>query len=68
MCKRRADAGDDVLALRVHEELAVELLLAGRWIARERDAGAGIVAEVAEHHRHDVDRRAEVSGMLFTLR
>ena len=27
---RRADAGDDVLALRVRQELAVEPLLAGR--------------------------------------
>ncbi len=59
MRERRADAGDDVLALRVDEELAVELLLAGGRIARERDAGAGVVAEVAEHHRDDVDAGAE---------
>ena len=31
----RADPGDDVLALRVDEELAVEALLAGRRVARE---------------------------------
>ena len=37
---RRADAGDDVLALRVHQELAVELALARRRVAREGDAGA----------------------------
>ena len=59
---RRADAGDDVLALRVHEELAVDLLLAGRRVARERDAGSGAVALVAEHHLDDVDRRAEIVG------
>ena len=39
---RRADAGDDVLALRVDQEFAVELLLAGRRIAREGDAGAEV--------------------------
>jgi hypothetical protein len=37
---RRADARDDVLALRVGQELAVQSLLAGRGIARERDASA----------------------------
>ncbi len=37
----RADAGDDVLALGVHQVLAVEALLAGGGVARERDARAG---------------------------
>ena len=59
---RRADPGDDVLALRVREELAVEAGLAGRRVARERDAGARAVALVAEDHLHDVDRGAEVVG------
>ena len=36
---RRADAGDDVLALRVDEELAVDARLAGGRVAREADAG-----------------------------
>ena len=54
----RADAGDDVLALRVGQELAVELGGAGRRVARERDAGRAVVAEVAEHHRLHVDRGA----------
>ena len=36
---RRPDAGDHVLALRIQEELAVELFRAGGRIARERDAG-----------------------------
>ena len=56
----RADPGDDVLALRVREELAVEPPLAGRGVAREADAGAGALAAVAEDHLHDVHRGAEV--------
>ncbi len=44
----RANPGDDILALRVGQELAVELLRAGRGIARERDAGRAVLAEVAE--------------------
>ena len=62
MRERRANAGDDVLALRVDEKLAVELPFAGRRVARERDAGARVVAEVAEHHRHDVHAGAERLG------
>ena len=46
-----ADAGDDVLALGVLEVVAVDALRAGRRVAGERDAGAGVHAEVAEHHR-----------------
>ena len=57
---RRADPGDDVLALRVREELAVEAPLPRRRIAREADTGARAFAAVAEHHLHDVDRRPEV--------
>jgi hypothetical protein len=52
---RRADAGDDVLALRVDQELAVERLLAGRGVAGEGDAGRRGVAHIAEHHRLHVD-------------
>ena len=55
---RRADAGDHVLALRVDEEFAVQLLLAGRGIAREGDAGRRGLAHVAEHHGLHVDRGA----------
>ena len=36
---RRAGPGDDVLALRVDEVLAVDALLAGRGVAGEADAG-----------------------------
>ena len=57
---RRADAGHHVLALRVHQELAVELLLAGGGVAGEGHAGARVVAHVAEDHRLHVDRGAEV--------
>ena len=62
---RRADAGDDVFALRVDEVVAVENSFAGAGIAREADAGAGGVAGVAEDHLHDVDGRAEEAGDLL---
>ena len=64
---RRADAGDDVLALGVGQVLAVEHLLAGGGVAREGDAGARVVAHVAEDHGHDVDRRAQVVGDLVVV-
>ena len=63
----RPDAGHDVLALGVGQVLAEEDLLAGVRVAREGDAGAGVVAHVAEDHRHDVDRRAEVVGDLLVV-
>ncbi len=57
---RRPDAGDDVLALGIDQELPVELLRPGRRIAREADARAGSVAGVPEHHHLDVDRGPDV--------
>ena len=57
--QRGADAGDDVFALRVHQVLAEEDLLAGGGIAREADAGAGVLAEVAEDHGLHVDGGAQ---------
>ena len=57
---RRAHAGDDVLALRVEQEVAAGLGRAGQLVARERDARRRAGAEVAEHHLLDVDRRAPV--------
>ena len=36
----RADAGHDVLALRVEQKFPVELILAGRRVARKEYAGA----------------------------
>ena len=58
----RAHAGDDVLALGVDEELAVELLRAVGRVARERDAGAGRVARVAIDHGLHVDGGAPLGG------
>jgi hypothetical protein len=60
----RADARDDVLALRVEQELSDHSRLAGGRIARERDARAGAVALVAEDHLDDVDSGAEIVGYL----
>ena len=54
-----AHAGDDIFALGVEQELAVELLGAGGGIAGESDAGAGGVSHVAEDHGLDVDGGAE---------
>ena len=45
-----AHAGDHVLALGVDQELAEELLLAGGGVAGEGNAGAGVIAHVAEDH------------------
>ena len=54
---RRAHAGDDVLALGVDQELAVEFIRAVRRVARERHARSGLVAGIAVDHRLHVDRR-----------
>ena len=59
---RRTDAGDDVLTLGIHEELAVQLLGARRGIAREAHARGRRLAQIAEHHLHNVHGRAEVVG------
>ena len=58
----RTDARDDVLALRVDEELAEHPGLPRGRVAGEGHAGRGRVASVAEDHLHDVRRRAEVVG------
>ncbi len=55
-----ADARNDVLALSIRQEVAVRLVLARRRVARERDAGARVVALVAEHHCLHVDCGAQV--------
>ncbi len=55
-----AYARDDVLALGVLQVVAVDALRAAGRVAGERDAGAGVHAEVAEHHRADVDGGAQV--------
>ena len=64
---RRAHAGHHVFALRVHQELAVEDLLAGGRIAREAHARGGSVAHVAEHHGLHVHRGAQVVRNLVHL-
>ena len=59
---RRANAGDDILALRVDQEFAVEKLFAGRRIARERNARGARLAAIAEHHRLNGDGGAPLLG------
>src|SRR5262249_44230261 len=59
---RGADAGHHVLALRVHEKVAVETLLARRRVAREADTGTRLLRRFAEDHLSDIDRRAQKSG------
>ena len=44
------------------EELADQLLLAGGGVAGERNAGAGVIAQVAEDHQLNVDRGAPGVG------
>ena len=56
---RRTHARNHVFALRVQQKFAVELFGAIRGVARETDAGAAGVAEVAEDHGLHVDRGAE---------
>ena len=55
---RRAHAGNNVFALRVDQELAVEDLGAAGRVAREGDAGTAGLTHVAENHALHVDRRA----------
>jgi len=57
---RLPDPGDHVLALRVDEIVALDLVLAGGAGTGHRHAGGRVVAEVAEDHRADVHRGAEV--------
>src|SRR5437016_7807295 len=55
---RGADAGDHVFALGIDQELAVELPLPGRGIARERRPRGRGLAHIAEHHGLHIDRGA----------
>ena len=55
-------AGDDVLALRLGEELAVEARPAGRGVTAEADARRRVRVSVSEHHLHDVRRGARILG------
>ncbi len=58
----RAHARDDILALRVREEVPRGLRRARHLVARERHAAAAALAEVAEHHLLDVHRGAPLVG------
>ncbi len=60
--QRVADPGDDVLALRVDEVVAVPAGFARGRVPGEADPGAGGLAQVAEDHRADVHRSAGVLG------
>lgn len=61
-CRVLRICGDDVLALGVGEVVAVDADRARGGVTGEGDAGAGVLAEVAEHHAADVDRGAQVVG------
>ncbi len=56
----RANAGDDVLPLRVREKLAEQPLFARCGVAGEADPCARCIAAVAEHHLDDVHGGAEI--------
>jgi len=56
---RRTCPRDDVLTLRIGEHVTVEDVLSSPAVARERNAGAAVVAHVAVDHGHDVDRSTE---------
>ena len=53
----RADTGHDILALRIHHELAPENIFTSRGVTSEGDAGAGSLAAIAKDHRLHVHRR-----------
>ena len=59
---RGTDPRDHVLALRVGQPLAVELVVAGRRVAGEGHAGRRVITHVAKDHGLDVDRGAPVVG------
>ena len=59
---RSTDAGDDILALCVHQKFAEQLLFAGSGVTGERNARAGGIAGVAKDHGLDVDSSAPVGG------
>ena len=52
---RGTDAGNDIFTLRVGQEFAEQLLLAGSRVTGKRNTGTGVLVQVAEDHRHHVD-------------
>src|SRR3990170_859543 len=63
----RANPGDDVLALRVHQILTVEPVLSRGGVPCENDAGPGVLAHVPEDHRLDVRGRPEIVRYLVEV-
>lgn len=59
--------GDDVLALGIHQKVAIELLGAVGRVARKGDAGRRGLALVAKGHGLDVDGGAELVGNAVLL-
>lgn len=59
---RSTDSRHDVLALRVHQILAEQLLFARCGIARKGNARSRVLAHVAENHRLHVDRCSPIGG------
>src|SRR5688572_28227880 len=57
-----ADTGHHIFALRVHEVVAKQLLLACRRVTGESDTCTGLIAHVAEDHRLHIDGSTEVVG------
>ena len=55
--QRRADAGDDVLALGVDQIFPVKAVLAGRRVTCEGNAGGTVVAHIAKDHGLHIHRR-----------
>ena len=62
-----SDAGDDVLALGIHQKVAIELLGSVGRVARKGDAGRRGLALVAKGHGLDVDGGAELVGNAVLL-
>ena len=62
-----SDAGDDVLALGIHQKVAIELLGSVGRVARKGDAGRRGLALVAKGHGLDVDGGAELIGNAMLL-
>ena len=54
------DAGDDVFALCVDEEVAIGLVVAGGSVTGEAHARAAVLVPVAEHHGLHVDGSSQV--------
>ena len=56
---RSANAGHYILALRVHQELAVELLHTSGGVASETHTRSAGITEIPEHHGLHIDRSAQ---------